>query len=722
MKIKKLNIGVIMGGKSVENEVSFNSGRTICDHLDTTKYNVIPIFQTFKGKLFILPLKFLHRGKTSDFLHRLKKEAQEICWDNLKDLIDFMYIATHGRYAEDGTLQGMLEVLGIPYLGSKVFASAISRDKLLAYKFLKLNGIDVPNHAIIYPDELEKNILQKLENSQIKFPYIVKPHKEGSSLGIKVANNESELLKFTKEAAYIHPGFIQPVIIEEKLDGKEFTCISITDKITGQLFGLPPTEIVIEKESSLFDYEQKYMPGRATKFTPARLPDEVVKKIQDTCIKTMHILEMQNLSRIDGFYTSDNKIVIIDPNTLSGMAPSSFLFRQAAEINMSHTNLINHLIETELKNYNLEFQNKNKSEMKNKIKVAVLFGGRSNEKEISLESGRNILYKLSPEKYEALPIFVNKDLNLYKINQKLLVQNNTSEIEKNLEQNMKINWSDLNQICDFVFLGLHGGEGENGIIQGALEMLEIPYNGSSVFTSALCMNKFKTNSFLKNNGFKVPNSILVEKKDWQKNSTEILEKIKNKISAPFIVKPHNDGCSVFVQKAKNIKNLENSIKEILEKKDSVLVEECITGIELTVGAFGNEKITVLPPSQVVTAKDILSIEEKFLPGAGENQTPALLKSEQIKKVQKVIRDVYKIVECKGYARIDCFFNKETEETTIIEINTLPGMTPATCIFHQAAEIGMSPMQFIDKIIELGFENWHKFKTDSYKQEQIEQNI
>lgn len=722
MKIKKLNIGVIMGGKSVENEVSFNSGRTICDHLDTTKYNVIPIFQTFEGKLFILPLKFLHRGKTSDFLHRLEKESEQVSWDNLKELIDFMYIATHGRYAEDGTLQGMLEILGIPYLGSKVFASAISRDKLLAYKFLKLNGIDVPNHFVIYPDESEKNILQKLENSQIKFPCIIKPHKEGSSLGIKVANNENELLQFTQEAANVHPGFVQPVIIEEKLDGKEFTCISITDKNTGKLFGLPPTEIVIEKESGLFDYEQKYMPGRATKFTPARLPQDVIKQIQETCIKVMQVLEMQNLSRIDGFYTADKRIVIIDPNTLSGMAPSSFLFRQAAEVNMSHTNLINHLIETELKNYNLENQSKNKLEMKNKTKVAVLFGGRSNEKEISLESGRNIFYKLSPEKYEALPIFVNKDLNLYKINQKLLVHNNTSEIEEHLEQSMKVNWSDLPKVCNFVFLGLHGGEGENGTIQGALEMLEIPYNGSSVFTSALCMNKFKTNTFLKDNGFKIPESVLVEKKDWQKNSNSILESIKNKINAPFIVKPHDDGCSVFVQKAKNITELENSIKEILEKKDFALVEECIIGTELTVGAFGNEEVTVLPPSQVVTAKDILSIEEKFLPGAGENQTPALLKPEQIKKVQQVIHDVYKAVGCKGYARIDCFFNKETEEVTIIEINTLPGMTPATCIFHQAAEIGMSPMQFIDKIVELGFENWNQYKTTLYKKDHIVQNI
>src|SRR3990167_751892 len=513
---KKLRIAVLMGGKSVENEVSFNSGRTICDHLDTNKYEIIPIFQTFKGDLFILPLKFLHRGKTSDFLHRLEKEAKKICWDDLKELIDFVYIATHGRYAEDGTLQGMLEVLGIPYLGSKVFASALSRDKILAYQFLQINGIDVPKHVIIYPDPAFRlrssacvkttpdrssyvgqvardyggQVKMNLESTGIKFPCVVKPHKEGSSLGIEIAHNEKELITAIKKAANTHPNFLQPVLIEEKLDGVEFTCIPIVDKQTEKLRAFPPTEIVIEQNSKIYDYEQKYMPGRATKYTPARLPEDVIKKIQEICIRVMDVLEMTNISRIDGFYTKDKRIVIIDPNTLSGMGPSSFVFRQAAEFDMSHTRLINHLIETELKNYNLENKVENRAEMKDRLRVAVLFGGRSNEKEISLESGRNIFYKLSPQKYDAIPIFVNKDLNLYRINQKLLVQNNTHEIEEHLEPSMKIKWSSLPKICDFVFLGLHGCEGEDGTIQGALEMLEIPYNGSSIFTSALCMDKY----------------------------------------------------------------------------------------------------------------------------------------------------------------------------------------------------------------------------------------
>jgi D-alanine-D-alanine ligase len=106
--MQKLRVGVLMGGKGIEREVSFNSGRTICDHLDTARYQITPLFQTKNNQLYILPWHFLHRGKTNDFEHRLQHEAQHIIWDELKNSVDFIYIAMHGRYAEDGTLQGFL--------------------------------------------------------------------------------------------------------------------------------------------------------------------------------------------------------------------------------------------------------------------------------------------------------------------------------------------------------------------------------------------------------------------------------------------------------------------------------------------------------------------------------------------------------------------------------------------------------------------------------------
>ena len=718
----KLRVGVLMGGKSIEKEVSFNSGRTICDHLDSMRYSIIPLFQTAQNNLYILPWHFLHRGKISDFYNRLAGEAEEIRWDDLKQRVDFVYIATHGRYAEDGTLQGLLEVLQIPYLGSKVFGSALGMDKVMQKEFLSMQGIAVPNGIVVYPYQVENlqesihSIQQQLHEKKVELPFIVKPYKEGSSFGISVVKQEKDLEAALLKACYADAQRAQAVIVEEKIEGMEFSCITITDYKTNTVIALPPTEVVADPSVGIFDYEQKYMPGRATEFTPARCSAEIQELIKNTCIKAMHSMGMTNLSRIDGFVKTDGTIVIVDPNTLSGMAPSSFLFREAAYINISHTQLINHLIETELQSYgmlqSIIDQEKKDAETMNtkKIRVGILMGGPSNEREISLESGRNITYKLSLSKYQAVPIFVNKNMELFPLTSHLLVLNSTTQIEQAVDPASKIAWHDLAHHVDFVFIGLHGGPGENGSVQGTLEMLGIPYNGSSVLTSALCMDKFKTNQFLQAQGFDVPKGMLISKDEWNTHAPTILEKISQTLPLPLIVKPHDDGCSMMVQKIKKFENLAPALEAIFaQNKEFALIEECVVGMEFTVGVVGNATPRALPPSQAVCASDILSIEEKFLPGAGENQTPAPLPAAVLALVQKTMEAVYKAVGAKGYVRIDCFYQTAEQSITkqerviILEINTLPGMTPATCIFHQAAEVGIKPMDFIDVIITLGFE-------------------
>ncbi len=722
--MQKLRVGVFMGGKSIEKEASFNSARTICDHLDNTRYKIIPLFQDSQGSLYILPWRFLHRGKISDFEQRLETDAQKISWSSLKTIIDFMYIAAHGRFAEDGTLQGFLEVLQIPYLGSKVLSSALGMNKVMQKDILRAHGIHVPASTTINCEQLktfmqnEHALYTYLEQEQIPIPCIVKPQAGGSSLGVTAVFGKQQLLPALLKAAKLVKKNAESVLIEEFINGMEFTCIIITDYSTGELLPLPPTEIVPEEGSFFFTYEQKYMPGRALKFTPARCNDSLLKAIQVTSITAMQALGITNLARIDGFVTQDSQIVITDPNSLAGMAPSSFVFRQAAELNMSHTQFINHLIETELHGYSMLSplgSHLSGAEVNHKkIRVAVLLGGRSHEKEISLESGRNVIYKLSPQAYQAIPIFVTAELKLYRIDQALLVRNSTKEIELGLDRAMQINWEDLPTIADFVFIGLHGGEGENGCVQGTLEMLEIPYNGSSVLASALCMDKFKLNSYLKSKGFYVPNNILIDRASWMKNPPAVMCSIESVGSLPLIVKPSDDGCSVLVKKVNSSLELQDALEAIFsDGKEHALVEEFIKGMELTVGVLGNQYIQALPASQAVSAQDILSIEEKFLPGAGENQTPAPLPSSASQLVARTMENVYRSAQCKGYARIDSFYQNAQESPTgaervvILEINTLPGLTPATCLFHQAAEIGMTPMDFIDRIIQLGFEEHQK---------------
>ncbi len=352
--------------------------------------------------------------------------------------------------------------------------------------------------------------------------------------------------------------------------------------------------------------------------------------------------------------------------------------------------------------------------MDKKLRIIVLMGGSSNEKETSLDSGRNVVYKLSSQKYEALPVFVDKNNELYPLTTRLLVHNATSEIEFGLDRSTRINWHDLPTMADFIFIALHGGVGENGSVQGALEMLGMPYNGPGVMASALCMDKYKTNSLLKKYGFSVPENILITKREWNQDKANCLESIKKNLHYPLIVKPHNDGCSVFVARIENDRDLESHIDQLLTKTQShALIEECITGIELTVGVVGNEFPKALPPSQSIAQRGVLSMEEKFLPGAGENQTPAPLPSNILRFVQDTLVRVYMALGCVGYSRIDCFYQNASQSPTgsdrivILECNTLPALTPATCLFHQAAELDIMPSEFLDLVISLGLQEYQR---------------
>lgn len=727
MKTTKLRIGVLMGGRSIEREVSFNSGRTICDHLDNALYDVIPLFQKETGELYLLPWHFIHRGKIADFVHRLAREATEIIWDDLPSLVDFVYLALHGRYGEDGSIQGILEILNIPYLGSKVIASAISMDKGLTQSIIQSHGYNTPKTLSLTAYEIktksQSELEQRLQQLRLAPPLVIKPSQEGSSLGITVVHHLDELIPALLYASTINPDKEQTVLVQEKVEGMEFVCIGIQDN--DQLWqALPITEVCLEPGKEFYDYEQKYMPGRATKITPARCSQDEQAAIQKTCMHLFELLDFTTIGRIDGFLRKDGSIVILDTNTLPGTAPATFLFHQAAEIGMNHTMLINTLIKRELTRYGMGEPQGHRESMvnnhQNKKRIAVLLGGNTNERETSLDSGRNVCYKLSPARYTVLPLFVSNDMQLYHISERLLLQNSTKEIAMQLDSAERIPWSKLPEFCDFVFIGLHGGAGENGSVQGMLEMLNLPYNGSGILASALAMDKAKANTLLAQQGIDVPRHHLVLSATWRGMTPQSREclcaNIIEDLGLPLVVKPHDDGCSVMVTKVSSIEQLAQQIDLILsEHKQLAMIEEYISGMELTCGVLGNETITVLPPSQAIASGGILSIQEKFLPGQGENQTPAPLDSPAMALVETEMKKVYQVLGCAGYARIDCFYQSAEQSPTqqprvvIIECNSLPGLTPATCIFHQAAEIGLKPMEFIDIIVQLGFER-HKKST------------
>jgi UDP-N-acetylmuramate--alanine ligase len=703
---KKIKIGVLMGGKSLENEVSFNSGRTICDHINPSLYEIIPIFETQDGKLYILPWYFIHRGKITDFLDRLDSEATKILIKDIKNIVDLLFLALHGSYAEDGVLQSLLKLYNIPYIGSSIFAYSASHNKYFHNNFLKSNNIKAIDSHIIYPHNLIEDEIEKILK-KYTFPMIVKPNEEGSSLGVFLVHNQEELKKYIQEAQHINSLKTNSVLVQSKIEGSEFSCIAIEKD--NEWIAFEPTEIVHKNNDYIYNYVDKYMPGSLIKKTPASFNSFVIEDIKKIVIQIARLIESSYILRVDGFVLNNNEIIILETNMFPGMAPSSFTFIQAAYNGFTHSTLINHLINEALIKYNLKNNNldidNNIIEKEKKMRIGILFGGDSNEREISLESGRNVYSKLSSSSYELLAIFMDEKKKLYHIPYYLLVKNHTEEIVEHLTEDMHIEWQQLPDLIDFAFLALHGGSGEDGTIQGIFESLGIPYNGSNQLTSSLCMNKYKTNSYLKGIGFSVPEYLFIE--DIKKLNKEklILDlKIKNLIF-PLISKPHDDGCSVGVKLNNTIDELFNQI-QLLKSigKNSCLIEEVIEGMELTVGVIGNyDQVLVLPPTYTPKKNEILSLHEKFLPGDGTNITPAPLKKQDIEKIQEEIKKIYIALGCSGYARIDCFYKKDKQQLIFLECNTLPALTPATCLFHQVAEINIKPIDFLEKIIKLGIE-------------------
>jgi D-alanine-D-alanine ligase len=343
-----------------------------------------------------------------------------------------------------------------------------------------------------------------------------------------------------------------------------------------------------------------------------------------------------------------------------------------------------------------------------KLRIGIIMGGISSEKEVSLESGRNIFNKISRTKYDPVPLFMDSRGALWQIPIKLLMRNCTKDVEEDLaEEATAIPYEALKSRVDFICIGLHGKYGEDGCLQGLLEFLKIPYTGSGVLGSALGMDKFVCRKILAMSGIDVPRTLPVFRRQWiPENNVEILDSIEKEIGFPCIVKPTREGCSTAVKKVVSRNGIPSAIEEALQWDNTALVEEFIEGTEVTCGVIENDNTVALTPSETIPTDDVLSLEDKFLYGQGENKTPARLPDDVLKKIQDVAVQTFCALDLKGYARIDMFVRKDGR-VAVLEPNTLPGMTPSTVLFHQAAASGITQAELIDRIIQAGIKNHAK---------------
>jgi D-alanine-D-alanine ligase len=589
------------------------------------------------------------------------------------------------------------------------------------------------------------------------------------------------------------------VLIEAFINGREFSCIVVQDQ-TGRPLALPPTEI--RKGGEVFDYRSKYLPGLSRKITPIDLPTEQIQEIRQQCERLYTSLGFNVYARLDGFITETGEIFLNDPNTTSGMLPSSFFFHQAAEIGLNPSQFLTYIIRTSLAERVKSGKNTahltgllrkldsamadERAHRHDKLRVGVIMGGYSSERHISVESGRNIYEKLaSSTKYEPIPIFLtgNEETHqLFQIPINIMLKDNADDIREKIEsaeagipthpvlaqikeaasgitrlyagstlqKPQRLTYEQLKSLVDAVFIALHGRPGEDGELQTELEKYLIPYNGSGIQSSQVTINKFETNRILRENGVHVAEHMLAFKKDWQENQDAFLQHIEKGFAYPFIAKPADDGCSSAVKKIKNREELEafaelifrNSIeipegpaqvlklsfKEEVPMKGYFLIENLISregakhfleitgGLLTSYGPNGRTEYEIFEASEALAEGEVLSLEEKFLAGEGQNITPARYARDPQERqrisdhVKQDLKRVAEILRIEGYARIDAFVRVHQDgrvETIIIEVNSLPGMTPATCIFHQTAINGYKPYDFIDRILQFGMERTKK---------------
>ncbi|WNB17165.1 D-alanine--D-alanine ligase family protein [Marivirga arenosa] len=691
---------------------------------------------------------------------------------------------------------GLPLVIKAPHQGSSIGVSILSEDNLEDFeKLIQKSFFELEIHHSEWSSYAE--------DEKIKFIAKLVDIREG--IGLPVIHNESiiytpdDLLNTLNQKLSSNSESIKlqaidsedSLLIESFIEGKEFSCIVIQDE-NGKPIALPPTEI--RKGKDVFDYRSKYLPGISRKITPINAPQDIIEKIRTKCANLFNALQIDVYARIDGFITEEGKVFLNDPNTTSGMLPSSFFFHQAAEIGLNPSQFLSYIIRTSLKarlktgKHHFELQKMVKkldtkleglkNEAQQKINVGVIMGGFSTERHISVESGRNIYEKLaSSEKYLPIPIFLSGDeskhiLHILPIN--IMLKDNADDIKDKIQhyevhpiisqikfecqditdkyvsggtnELKKIKYSDLNKLIDVAFIALHGRPGEDGAVQSELEKLNIPYNGSDVESSKITINKYDTNEILKKAGISVADHRLVFEDKWQSNKEAELSAIEGQLNYPLIAKPADDGCSSAVKKIKNRAELEAFagmmfrpqaefieslaktlnlkkneefpqknfflLEELIEKKDAKYFLEITGGLLTHLNHDGSVRYEIFEPSEALAGGEVLSLEEKFLAGEGQNITPARYtpKSEEYDKVAEQVKNTLKktaeVLNITGYARIDAFvrvFDDLTAETIIIEVNSLPGMTPATCIFHQTAINGYKPYDFIDKILSFGTE-------------------
>jgi D-alanine-D-alanine ligase len=356
-----------------------------------------------------------------------------------------------------------------------------------------------------------------------------------------------------------------------------------------------------------------------------------------------------------------------------------------------------------------------------KIRVGILFGGKSAEHEVSLQSAKNIVEAIDKDKYEVVLIGIDKNgqwyLNeasrflLHAENPKLIALNRSSEhvalVPKD-NRNQLVNLSSRESLgpIDVVFPVLHGPFGEDGTVQGLLKLFSVPFVGASVLGSAIGMDKDVMKRLLRDAGIPIPDFLVFHKESIDDID---FERVTRQLGLPLFIKPANLGSSVGIHKVKDESQFKLAILDAFQYDVKILIEEYIKGREIECSVLGNENPIVSIPGEIIPQHEFYSYEAKYIDEKGASlEIPAKLSPEIIKQIQDVALRAFKVLCCEGMARVD-FFLRNEKEIFVSEINTIPGFTKISMYPKLWEASGIPYTELIDKLIQLALERFEREK-------------
>ena len=392
-----------------------------------------------------------------------------------------------------------------------------------------------------------------------------------------------------------------------------------------------------------------------------------------------------------------------------------------------------------------------------KLRVGILFGGRSGEHEVSLLSAASVLNAIDKEKYEVVPIGITKDgrwltaehaENL--LTGKLMleprnlragdpdmtpsaavlargeavvvppepVHRHSGLVPFQTDAAMMRRASDRAINVDVIFPVLHGTFGEDGTIQGLLELADIPYVGAGVLGSAAGMDKDVMKSLFIAAGIPIVKHVTILRSAWENDPKQVQKRVESKLIYPVFVKPANLGSSVGISKAHNRKELGPAIEEAAKFDRKIVIEQGVGGKkekarEIECSVLGNDEPVASLPGEIVPGKEFYDYTAKYLDEGSELIIPAKLTKTETKKVQDLAVAAFKAVDCSGLARVDFLMDPKTRKIYLNEINTMPGFTSISMYPKLWAASGLEYADLIDRLIQLGIERHEDKKKNQY---------